>query len=171
MINIARARQIDGWMTNAELLWLGEQASSKNLVVEIGSYKGRSTRVLGDYVLGILYAVDTWVGPISITTPKVDCFENEFRSNLLDLIEAKKVIPVTPENELLRTLKPDMVFIDGNHEFEAAVKDITTWKPRVISGGLLCGHDVSSEGVERALNELKINIATVENTSIWYIHI
>ena len=45
----------------------------------------------------------------------------------------------------------DMVFIDGDHTFEAAMRDIKAWAPKVKVGGLLCGHDREQEGVPEAL--------------------
>jgi cephalosporin hydroxylase len=35
----------------------------------------------------------------------------------------------------------DFVFIDADHRYEAVVQDIQMWRPKVRSGGLLCGHD------------------------------
>ena len=36
----------------------------------------------------------------------------------------------------------DFVYIDGNHEYRAVVKDITAWLPKVKKGGILGGDDV-----------------------------
>jgi hypothetical protein len=35
----------------------------------------------------------------------------------------------------------DLVFIDGDHRFEAVKADIMSWFPKVRAGGILCGHD------------------------------
>ncbi len=35
----------------------------------------------------------------------------------------------------------DLVFIDGDHSYEAAKRDIEMWLPKVKPGGILCGHD------------------------------
>jgi len=48
----------------------------------------------------------------------------------------------------------DFVFIDGDHSYEGAVRDIHAWGPKVKPGGILAGHDyVTSElfGVRRAV--------------------
>ena len=37
----------------------------------------------------------------------------------------------------------DVVFIDGEHSFEAARRDIQVWKRRLRKGGVLAGHDFS----------------------------
>jgi hypothetical protein len=56
------ALEIPGWMSAADLQWLGEQAKSKDIIVELGSYQGRSTRALGDNVRVCVFAVDDWQG-------------------------------------------------------------------------------------------------------------
>jgi hypothetical protein len=35
----------------------------------------------------------------------------------------------------------DLIFIDGDHSFEATIQDIEMWKPKVKPSGILCGHD------------------------------
>ena len=49
----------------------------------------------------------------------------------------------------------DLVFIDGDHSYDAVVDDIEAWEPKVRPGGVLGGHDfaVNFEGVIRAVTE------------------
>ena len=66
--------------------------------------------------------------------------------------EASKLI----ENESL-----DFVYIDGNHQYEFAKKDVESWYPKVKKGGTIGGDDYTSSpeteterfGVFRAVNE------------------
>lgn len=37
----------------------------------------------------------------------------------------------------------DLVFLDARHDYEAVTSDIQAWRPKVRSGGVLCGHDFS----------------------------
>lgn len=52
-----------------------------------------------------------------------------------------------PDNSL------DFVYIDGNHDYEFVVKDISLYYPKLKMGGLLSGHDYDYESVKRAVNE------------------
>ena len=52
-ISLRRAKKISGWISGPELLWLAQQAQYHSVIIEIGSWKGRSTRALGDYTPGI----------------------------------------------------------------------------------------------------------------------
>lgn len=47
----------------------------------------------------------------------------------------------------------DFVFIDAEHTYEACREDMRLWYPKVRRGGLLCGHDYTMAGVNRAVNE------------------
>lgn len=47
----------------------------------------------------------------------------------------------------------DYVYIDGDHEYEAAKLDMILWWPKVKTGGIMAGHDIGDEGVSRALDE------------------
>jgi predicted O-methyltransferase YrrM len=52
----------------------------------------------------------------------------------------------------------DFVFIDGNHDYEHVLEDITEWTKKVKPGGIVCGHDykedkVNNYGVIEAVNK------------------
>jgi hypothetical protein len=181
-LDIQRALAIDGWMTEPELVWLAEQASCHDLIVELGSFLGRSTRALGDHARGQVLAVDDWIGPREIILTDVvrSGLWGQFNSNLADLIKSGKVTPmkvshrdqdalaraIAHNNRSVR-LKPDMVFIDGDHGYEAAKDDILFWKDRIVPGGILCGHDVSDVYVSAAVKDCLPSPGVVPNTYIW----
>lgn len=74
------------------------------------------------------------------------------------------------ENQLF-----DFIYVDADHSYEWALHDITNYWKLVKSGGILCGHDRSLEGVSRALNEFMSEnnltyVATEQpQTDSWYI--
>lgn len=161
-VDIERAKQIEGWMSESELHWLGMQAKSHKLIVEVGSHRGRSTRALADNTEGVVYAVDRWDD---------EQVALKFYSNLSDHIASGRVRPVRLDSESasrVLNFNPDMIFIDGEHH-EAAVRgDIENWQPLLAEGGLLCGHDYHPDwpDVIRVVDELLI-ARQPPNTGIW----
>ena len=47
----------------------------------------------------------------------------------------------------------DFVYIDGNHDYEFVVEDISLYYPKLKIGGLLSGHDYNYGSVKKAVNE------------------
>jgi predicted O-methyltransferase YrrM len=184
MIPIEAARlaiNVPGFMQPYELHWLAENASNRNVVLEVGSWKGRSTKAMALVCPGTVYAVDHWDGSkderstthSEVLVLGVDGLFNLFKANLADEIKSNKVIPIREDSQAaaIRLEKErglrwvDMVFIDGEHTYEAVKKDIISWMPFVVPGGLLCGHDYfDSPDVRKAVTELIPN--RIEN-SIW----
>lgn len=66
----------------------------------------------------------------------------------------------------------DFVFIDAIHTYEAVKEDIEAWYPKVRSGGLVMGHDVSWSGVKEAVEEFlvkegKAGFLTPSTADVW----
>lgn len=60
----------------------------------------------------------------------------------------------------------EMVFLDGEHTFEAVTRDILAWRP--LCTKLLCGHDRNYPGVKQA-RELLIGQDCDGPGSLWYV--
>ena len=164
-INIERALKIDGQMWDAELQWLAEQASQHHCIVELGSYLGRSARALLDNSPGTVIAIDKFSphGP-----EKRDWVLTQFLANTSDcpnlcvvVCDHRRIPP--------HAFRPDMVFIDGDHDYAAVCDDIQYWSERLLPGGLLCGHDCHGDqpGVDQAVKELLPGYVVADNTRIW----
>ncbi len=159
-VDISAALLIDGWMSTAELLWLAEQAQQHRRIVEVGSWLGRSAVALADNCPGWVYCVDLWDGNLA---PGISgggwatetCYA-AFKAN----VAGRQVIPLRMTSlEAARQLRHkhfDVIFIDADHSYEAVKADIEAWRPLLVPGGLLCGHDFSEQfdGVRRAVREL-----------------
>lgn len=162
-------------MDPVELIWLATQAYEHKFIVEVGSFLGRSTRAMADNTSGLVFAFDDWFGPRDINLDgREHCYE-VFVKNMSDLIDYGKVIVIKGDHGDISVipewLSPDMVFIDGSHEYESVKRDIYTWKAKLASGGLLCGHDAQLPGVRQALDEScpgwEVSCSTEFGTQIW----
>jgi Methyltransferase domain len=178
MIDIERAKSIDGWMNNEELTFLAEQAKLHSNIVEIGSWKGRSTRALIDNAAGQVTAVDTWaasdspsmawVKNVIASKPDPNWVRAEFdrntggTTNLRTLQMTSLAAAVQLQDERF-----DMIFIDGDHDIEPVYQDILAWKNLLVPGGLLCGHDAKDPSVTAAVIRAFGERTDVSNTDIW----
>lgn len=156
-----------GWMSPAELSWLGARAAEMESVVEIGSLHGRSAFALLTACRGTVYCVDTWS----------DEYDKSFPSFMSSCGHFTNLVPVRafspkPAVDLVPGMV-DMVFIDGSHAYESVLADIAGWLPKTRK--LICGHDFQNAdagfpGVAQAVNEVFGGRAVcAPETSIWVI--
>lgn len=145
-------KNVGGWLTEAEGLFLYTSARKikiGNSIVEIGSWKGRSTTCLGsgsrDGNRAKVFAIDPHIGSSEHQKMfgKVDTFE-EFQHNINKAGIAELVEPIrdTSENAAKNFTQPiEFVFIDGAHEYLLVRLDFKLWFPKVMNGGILAFHD------------------------------
>ncbi len=143
---------VEGWLTESEGIFLynaAKRVRPKNIIVEIGSWKGKSTICLArgsqNGNMTTVYAVDPhtgssehqqWLGRVNTFR---DFTENIKKAELSGYIE---VIRETSENAARKFTKPiEFIFIDGAHEYDFVRLDFDVWFPRVIDGGLMAFHD------------------------------
>lgn len=163
---IAKASEIDGWMSPEALIWLAEQARRRTRIVEIGSYKGRSTKALCDNTQGTVLAIDDFAGPRDVVGQQNVL--GDFLGNLGDHFGVTLMVDLgSHEGAAARHPETfDMVFIDGDHEYESVRRDISQWLPKIEPGGIICGDDVNLPGVRRALGLLP-HWKQVPGTILW----
>jgi hypothetical protein len=171
-VDISRALPITGWMSPGELLWLANAAIKHPLIVEFGSYYGRSTRALGDNCKGRVWAVDPWNGEYpnvignAIVEINTFCYP-QFCKNLGDLISSGRVVPHRGFSWGFHLpYQVDMVFIDGDHRYETVLRDIDKAFELLRPGGLISGHDYSWDTVRQAVT-VKLGQVEVMET-IWF---
>ncbi len=133
----------------------------KPVIVEIGSYLGASTCFLAGGICqeeGQVHAVDTWAND-GMTEGKRDTYESFLRNTapLKDWI-----VPIRSRSEDLagKFEQPiDLLFLDGDHSYEAVRRDLELWLPKVKQGGTVILHDYGwSDEVKRAARELLVPI-------------
>lgn len=172
-VDISKAKAIQGWMSERELLWLAYQASQCRTIVEFGSFHGRSTRALADNIQdgGTIWAVDPWSGTYPGVEPQINTFcMPEFIWNLNDHIITGRVVPIRGYSQNFNSpFLVDMIFIDGDHRYHSVVRDIIVARELVKSGGIISGHDYDDEfpGVKEAVDKMLSGVQ-VEDT-IWWI--
>src|SRR5215475_4084690 len=113
-MNLENALQIDGWMSYPELEILAGLAKKSSSIIEVGCYKGRTTRVLADNTEGIVYCLDPLEGTYFQDNGQplfthLNTYET-FCNNLSGPIKSGKVILYRKESKYLGELyflKPD----------------------------------------------------------------
>lgn len=154
------ARSVDGWFTELEgaaLYQAAKNGSGKGKIVEIGSFKGKSTIWLasGSKEAGReqVYAVDTHRGSpehqpggeFSSHMPPEGTTELVFRQNIREAGVADWVEPIVRSSQEALALWTDpirLLFIDGNHSYEEVRSDFLGWERFVVPDGLIAFHDV-----------------------------
>lgn len=155
--------QIWGWMSPEELLWLGEQAASMESVVEVGCLHGRSAFMLLSSCPGPVYCIDPWNDAADHSYPS-------FLGSCGHFPNLRAIRGYSPAAAAEVPGKVDMVFIDGDHEYEAVRADILAWLPKTRR--LLCGHDYQEDGggfpgVAQAVHEVFGRPGVARDTAIW----
>ena len=156
---------VPGWMTEAELLWLFETAKDTDSIIEVGSYKGRSTTALAMGCKGLVTAVDTFRG--TALAEDAATVRAAFQENTEKLGNVKLLCD---SSERAARLCPsvDMVFIDAEHTYEDVKADLLTWLPKAKK--LICGHDYNDPswpGVKQAVDEILGPTVQVSAGTIW----
>lgn len=73
----------------------------------------------------------------------------------------------------------DMVYLDGDHAYEAVLADLIAWFPKIRDGGIIAGHDVVccgevnggwSGGIQRAIEDfLKTDTPKGRDTPVYLV--
>lgn len=150
---------VDGLITDEEGRALARLAAGRD-VLEIGSWKGRSTIWMARTARSVV-AVDTFDGRGTFDVVDIDTFD-EFAANLKRYGVDEKVGVLNGESvfwmgQLRETHQFDLIFIDGSHDYESVKADAEAALLVLRDGGLLVFHDYQSTadpGVTQAVDEL-----------------
>jgi hypothetical protein len=176
MTYLERALNTPGWFSEPEMEYIATIAEKSKVIVEIGSFKGRSTLALAQNTSGIVYAVDHWEGSPEHKDhlsgyPRGWLFD-EFTVNLEGITNVWPISRSSAQTAAWfratgRTA--DFVFVDGSHDFASVKNDIENWMPLLADGGVLAGHDYGDgwPDVEKAVKLLVPKFRLVPGGSIW----
>jgi predicted O-methyltransferase YrrM len=134
---------IPGWLTDEEgeaLYELARGCRGDGVIVEIGSWKGKSTVCLG---LGsragnsvAVYAID----------PHADYRFGDFKTSLVragitELVHPIASLSQAAADDFDRPI--ELLFVDGSHEYDLVLEDFEKWTPKVVDGGWVVFHDTT----------------------------
>ena len=168
MDDIGRVREITakmgGWLAEGEgpLLYNLAKKCNKGVIVEIGSWKGKSTIWLASGSKrgkkAEIYAIDPHIGSPEHHRMfgRVWTFE-EFKKNIKKAGVADIIVPIVKKSEeaAKKFEKPvGLVFIDGAHEYDMVALDYGLWFPKLVEGGVMAFHDtILSPGPAKLVEE------------------
>jgi predicted O-methyltransferase YrrM len=150
----AISEKVEGWLSNkeGELLYkLAKNCSGRGVIVEIGSWKGKSTIWLAKGSksgMGIkVYAVDPHIGfpDVKETYGKIWTFD-EFKNNITGAGVSDVIIPIVKTSEDAAkdfNMPVELIFIDGVHQYDYVKQDFELWFPKVAEGGIMAFHDTT----------------------------
>ena len=160
---------VEGWLSDGQARRLWDRASSVppgGLIVEIGSFHGRSAIVLARAAgsAAQVVAIDPHAGndrgpqEIRGSSDEGEADNRAFRANLErgGVSDAVRLVRL-PSQEALGEVEGelDLLYVDGAHRVRPATLDIARWGARVRPGGTMLVHDsFSSIGVTLALLRL-----------------
>jgi len=157
---------IEGWLQFTEGAFLYKAAKNcegRGVIVEIGSWKGKSTIWLAKGSKAgnntKVYAIDPHTGSSRSRKRygKVWSYP-EFEHNIIEANVQDIVIPViktSKEAEQEWDGKPiELLWIDGAHEYEMVKLDFELWSHYLIEGGIIAFHDtIGWKGPRRLVKE------------------
>lgn len=170
-----KLKALDGRIRDGEglqLAHLAARVSPEHHIVEIGSYKGKSTshlalgakRGLGAHVT----AIDLWTSGGQRDKAGVARLEKEYATTeVFDIFQAQiksldlqDQVTAWQSHSLEAALSWDkpigLLFIDAEHSYRACSADIRAWSKHIVPGGYIALHDYTETfpGVMQAVGEL-----------------
>lgn len=140
MVNFTFAEDITSGVTKEEAAALAELGSGK-LVLEVGSWRGRSTVALAS-VAAMVHSVDWHKGDAHSSFGDT---LGALTSNLKRYqVQSRVVLHVGRNEDILPVLAAhsfDLIFIDSFHAKEAVERDLILSQPLVKPGGVIACHD------------------------------
>lgn len=157
---------IEGQISEREVITLMDLAASLHAgttIVEIGSYRGKSTLALafgsrrgyGNKV----YAVDPhldFIGVLGAIFGPNDLkalYQNIVAANVGDTVFVVS-LPSVEASKAWQSTSIELLFIDGDHSYDGVKSDYESWIPYVVKNGLIAFHDCNVAGVKQLIDKL-----------------
>jgi predicted O-methyltransferase YrrM len=147
------AEKITGYLFSEEgkcLYECSSQVPENGVIVELGSFCGKSSRIIADVARSRkakLYCVDAFIPHFDGVPTKAEDALKEFTEKVLtpfyDQVELIKKDTAVAAEYFKQDI--DFLFIDADHSYGGVVRDCTAWLPKLKSGSLVAFHDYNSE--------------------------
>ena len=165
-------RKIEGWLSDREadaLIGATLKAccslEKPHYLVEIGSFQGKSTVLLGKVIQGLfpeakVFAIDPHEGMIGAADQglqKVAPTLDSFKANIHNAGLEGHVALIRNYSFLVDWQDPiSFLFIDGLHDYVNVARDFWKFSPFVLPGGLIAFHDYADyyPGVKALVDEV-----------------
>lgn len=146
---------------------------NKNIIcAEVGVLKGDHAEVMFYYLNPKkLYLIDSWK-----ENDYYEFVKNRFLNKIIDhkihILNEESLTASTRFNDEFF----DLVYIDGDHSYEAVMIDLNAWYPLVKKGGMLSGHDWNKpevrvqDAVLDFMSNKKENLIISQNNRNWYFY-
>jgi len=160
---------VEGWLSAREGEALQNLVRGKR-VLEIGAYQGRSACCMAEFAEHVI-SVDphdcrSLPRDRQARASLGDMLRNLDRFGLREKVEIVAV-PIEDVESRFADDSFDVVFIDGDHRYEAVVRDLRIARRAVKPGGVIAVHDYGNRaGVTQAVDELKLPFKQVETLVI-----
>lgn len=153
---IKKYNDIEGWLTEPEALGLYKLAKklpAQAIIVEIGSWKGKSTFCLARGLKsGYVFAIDPFNGDGGLDTNSQAEYDlkkgsqdllTNFENTMQRLGVDKKIVAKKGYSSQFHKdfNKIDLLFIDGDHSIKGCQSDFELYAPKIKSGGYIAFHD------------------------------
>lgn len=139
-----------------------DKIKTKYPVVEIGTWKGKTTAMMADYLklIGKKNKVIT-IDPFS-NFWKNENPEPEARERLKNY-NVEVIKGFSMDKQILDKIRlASIIFVDGGHDKDTVKSDILNYFPKCKEYFLM--HDVNYQGVKDALEELNLNIKVISDS-------
>lgn len=172
--------------TRSELGKLLTHFNLPRIVVEVGVAEGRFTEQILKWKLEALFLIDSWrhLEQFGDGSQPQEWHDNNKAEVLGRIAKTKTTVMVLQglSSEKVHSI-PDnslgLVYLDGDHSYEGALADLNAFLPKLVSGGIMAGHDYLSPdyGVEKAVKEFtqgrfEVNTIPEEdiyNAGFWFV--
>lgn len=150
-----------GWLRLAEakeLYRLARDTHAPGVIVEIGSWQGRSAITLAMAAATPVFCVDPHKDTYAHRKHNIRETETAFRKNIEKFGVSNLVVPIVAQStDAIKSWdKPiRLLWVDGHHDYPLV--DYLLWEPFLVKGGVIGLHDIDHYGARKVVRHFLKN--------------